>query len=357
MRVMARVVVACALAAFGLLAVGVSPASAGATLNVGPGQPYATIQAAVNAAKPGDLIVVMPGTYSESVVVNTSGLTIRGALNMPLPVLQSPGNDTGCNLVVGEDDGFCIFPPGPGTINNIEISRLQIQNFNANGVIAFAANGLNVHDIVAVDNADYGIARFVSSHTQIVNNVVTGNLTGEAGIYNGDSPNSSSLIRLNNVSGYPFGIFVRDSDHGTVSENTVTGNCFGMLFIDTGQPGDVSDWTVVHNTANNNTGACPGEEGPPTSGAGIVIAGVNHSRFTANTANGNAPSGASPFGSGGLVVLSSSSFGGQDPSYVQIDNNSLHGNSPVDIAWDGSGSFITFFKNSCSSSSPPGLCV
>jgi parallel beta-helix repeat protein len=354
-RVVAQVVVACALTAFGLLAVGVSPAFAGATLNVGSGQPYATIQAAINAAKPGDLIVVMPGTYHESVVVNTSGLTIRGALNMPLPVVQSPGNGTGCNSVIGEDDGFCIFPPGPGTINNIEISRLQIQNFDENGIVAFNANGLNIHDNVVIDNADYGIARFVSSHTQIVNNTVTGNLTGEAGIYNGDSPNSSSLIRLNAVSGYPFGLFVRDSSHGTVTENTVTGNCLGMLFVDTGEPGDVSDWTVVHNAANNNTAACEeGEETPPVSGGGIVIDGVNHSRFTANTANGNVPSGFS-IASGGIVVISSVSFGGQDPAYVQIDNNSLTGNSP-DIFWDGSGSFITFFRNSCSTSSPAGLC-
>ncbi|MEM2962781.1 MAG: right-handed parallel beta-helix repeat-containing protein, partial [Candidatus Bathyarchaeia archaeon] len=48
-----------------------------AELHVGPGQPYTTIQAAVNAANPGDTIIVHPGTYDEQVVVDKS-LTIQG---------------------------------------------------------------------------------------------------------------------------------------------------------------------------------------------------------------------------------------------------------------------------------------
>ena len=40
---------------------------------------FATIQAAVNAASPGDVINVDAGTYHERVVVNTPAITIRGA--------------------------------------------------------------------------------------------------------------------------------------------------------------------------------------------------------------------------------------------------------------------------------------
>ncbi|MGI9610561.1 MAG: hypothetical protein ACR2NL_09750, partial [Acidimicrobiia bacterium] len=45
----------------------------GATRNV-PGE-YPTIQAAVDAADPGDLVLVDRGVYRESVQVNTPGLT------------------------------------------------------------------------------------------------------------------------------------------------------------------------------------------------------------------------------------------------------------------------------------------
>src|SRR5215469_18007027 len=39
---------------------------------------YATVQAAVNAARVGDMISIAPGIYHEAVTVRTSGLTIRG---------------------------------------------------------------------------------------------------------------------------------------------------------------------------------------------------------------------------------------------------------------------------------------
>lgn len=49
-----------------------------ATLNVGPGQTYTTIQAAVTAASPGDTIHVAAGTYAEQVTI-AKALTLEGA--------------------------------------------------------------------------------------------------------------------------------------------------------------------------------------------------------------------------------------------------------------------------------------
>ena len=52
------------------------PASA-ATLTVGAGGQFKTVQQAVDAAKPGDTVLVAPGTYTENVVVSKP-LTITG---------------------------------------------------------------------------------------------------------------------------------------------------------------------------------------------------------------------------------------------------------------------------------------
>lgn len=51
--------------------------AAGAATRTVPGQ-YPTIQAAVNAASPGDTIVIAAGVYSEHVAVSTDSLTIKG---------------------------------------------------------------------------------------------------------------------------------------------------------------------------------------------------------------------------------------------------------------------------------------
>jgi hypothetical protein len=53
-------------------------AASAATLHVGPGEDYTSIQAALDAAAPGDVIEVAPGLYPETLVVNTAPLSLAG---------------------------------------------------------------------------------------------------------------------------------------------------------------------------------------------------------------------------------------------------------------------------------------
>lgn len=61
-----------------------------AELHVGEGQPYATIQDAVDAASAGDTIIVHPGTYEEMVRVDKS-VTIQSKEGPDVTVIDSPG--------------------------------------------------------------------------------------------------------------------------------------------------------------------------------------------------------------------------------------------------------------------------
>ena len=47
-------------------------------LKVGKNEQYTTIQDAVDSANTGDLVLISPGVYNESVTVTTSYLTLRG---------------------------------------------------------------------------------------------------------------------------------------------------------------------------------------------------------------------------------------------------------------------------------------
>ena len=83
----------------------VSPTSAIAnTHHVHPGD---SIQAAVDAASPGDTIMVRAGTYRESVRIQTDGLTLRTEGNVTLKPLKY--GDRQCYLP-GHVAGFCIVP-------------------------------------------------------------------------------------------------------------------------------------------------------------------------------------------------------------------------------------------------------
>jgi len=100
------------LLVFGLVAVfaDVSPA---ATLTVGPGQAYTTIQSAINAASAGDTINVKTGLYNEDLVISKNNLTLISIDGPALAEIQ--GVATADVITVGSGlgvtiDGFRILP-------------------------------------------------------------------------------------------------------------------------------------------------------------------------------------------------------------------------------------------------------
>ncbi|HXV71779.1 MAG TPA: right-handed parallel beta-helix repeat-containing protein [Acidimicrobiia bacterium] len=108
---------------------------------------YPTIQAAVDAAQPGDLILIDRGVYREAVDVTTPGLVIRGV-------------DRNEVIIDGEferDNGIrALFTDG------VVVENLTTMNHTQNGVFWSGVRGYRASYVTAVNNGDYGIYAFDS---------------------------------------------------------------------------------------------------------------------------------------------------------------------------------------------------
>ncbi len=354
-----------------VVAVAAAPVQAAAhhTWDVEPGT--GTISAAVAAASPGDTIRLEAGTYWDSVGIPMT-LTIHGAGEWktvikpprhPHAVCDTPASGSTPASV----EGLCPFgaldamgnPIPSKPVVGVTISDLRLTGFSDSGVIGFNTKGLNVHNVRSDHNGGYGIARFVSTHSLFANNWVSYN--GEAGLYMGDSPHADSLLLNNWADHNGYGLFMRDSTELTAIGNHVWANCVGILALNSGQgaPGDLpaGNYRIRGNTVWGNDRACPSSGGPPLSGIGIALAGVHGSVVTGNWVNANRPSGPTVF-SGGIVVASTKTSGGADPTKNTIRGNTLDHNKAADIVWDGTGTGNTITDNSCDTSLPPhmGFC-
>jgi parallel beta-helix repeat protein len=333
-------------------------AAYGAVVNVAAGQ---SIQAAVNAASPGDTIKVASGTFRESVEV-TKSLTILGA-GQGSTIVQPPASAPANHSPVCQDpsdpspeNGFCIHGTFDQNMNvvtpvaNVRVSGFTVKNFSGTGIIFFGASSPQVDSNTVLNNGEYGTAAFVSTNDRFTDN--TANKNGEAGIYVGDSPAANAVVNNNQASNNAnFGIFVRDAsgvssaNPGKVTNNLVRGNCAGILFLDTGS--GEAHWDGSNNQASANNAVCEGDEGPSAGGIGIAVSGPDDVKLHDNLVTANQPSGPVDL-AGGIVVADGA-------TNIAVTRNDAHRNLPDDLVWDQSGS-ATFTNNSCKTSNPAGLC-
>ena len=255
----------------------------------------------MDAASPGDTIVVRAGTYRESVTIHTNGLTLRAHGNVTLEPPQSGSSEC---YGAGPHVGICVTPSSGSysRVRDVTITGFRIVGFGGSGIFGYRTRNLKVSDVVAINNAAYGVASFEGIGTVFTGNSVTG--SHDAGIYVGDSLDADAVVSHNRASGNALGILVRHSQRVIVSSNAAWGNCIGVFLLADGQAGGSGQTAVLqqYRLANNDVCLQFAAAGflPVLGGGGIVLAGSRHNAVLQNVVTDNR--GDTDF-SGGIVLI------------------------------------------------------
>ena len=326
--------------------------------------PWQTINHALQSSlKPGDTVVVEPGTYNEAIVMSQSG--------------SAAGNITLESQVPG---GALIRPPA-GSVNAVYINAnyVTIDGFDiggasgGSGIFGMGVAHVNVLNNVSHDNAQSGIC-FVQSEFQTIegnttyNNSSTGwysgisvyenrNITGDTtttgyrtiiannisydnvtktgthsdgnGIIVDDFQNTQNsgssnytyptLVQNNLVYGNGgAGVQVFHSDNVTVANNTAYNNHLDNANTSTWR-GEISNVDSSNNTFVNNIAVANPSVNPSNTAIANVSNGYTNSNvtFTDNITYNGTSGQASVNNDGGNSVPSAGNHLGVDPKFVQ----------------------------------------
>ena len=245
-----------------------------------------TIQAAVDAADPGDTVLVPAGTYRESVSVTEPDITIRGPRTA---VLDGTGLGLLFGIRVRSLDGT--------RLDGFTLDGLTIRGFTRFGSQVSGVDNFRLTGTSYVDNPLYGLFPVRCTHGRVDHNEVTGSF--DSGVYVGQC--ADVRVDHNVAHRNTIGLEVELSSRVVVEDNVSTDNTVGAVVqILPGREGNVTDDVLVtdhvlsgNNLPNTATGLLVGQL---PSGIGILNMAGDHVRILDNVVSGNR--------SGGIGVIS-----------------------------------------------------
>ncbi|MFJ6671878.1 nitrous oxide reductase family maturation protein NosD [Actinosynnema sp. NPDC091369] len=306
---------------------GTRPDGANVTIRVPADAP--TISAAVSLARSGDLVLVAPGVYHESVRVDTARITLRGESR----------DDVVIDGRLRQPNGIVVTAPG------VAVQNLTVRNNTQNGVLVTgsraAASGTPgdggydtgdepvtflksflVSHVTATRNGLYGIYAFSAQDGVIEHSYASG--SADSGIYVGQCKPCRVVVRDNvaelNAVGYEG---TNASGDVYVVGNRFTGNRVGLTSSSDHQEKLLpqEDAVVAGNLVAVNQQAATPEQADGGWGVGIGIDGGSGNRVVRNRVEGNATAG--------LVITATSDI---PPNGNQVLENTFTGNG-VDVGW------------------------
>ncbi len=307
------------------------------TTTVKPGE---SIQAAVDRARPGDTIEVMPGLYHEEIHIDLNKITLRGLKGPNSERAVLDGKKELSDAIVASGDDFTL-------------EGFEIRHYIANGAQAQNSRNVIFRDLVIDDTGLYGTYPVSCSGVTIEKVVVS--RIADAAIYVGQS--RDIVVRDSEAHHSVTGIEIENSVNAVVENNYCHDNTAGILvFILPNNPSKVG-WNckVVGNRVIENNHPNFGNPNsivskvPP--GGGILIMAADDNEVTGNEIRGNNSYGVS------VISLDSSFPAGTEydvgpvpeRNWIHHNQYSDNGRKPAesitarglkggDLIWDLSGS-------------------
>jgi parallel beta-helix repeat protein len=277
-----------------------SAAAEAKTIHVHKGQ---SIQAAVDRAKPGDRILVGPGTYREkgkpcpaasaqtcAVAIQKHGIKLIGVPRKGHPVVLRARKGQDAGIEVGKPrTGDCLADASLRVHRSL-IGGMTVRGFDDFGVFLLCVDHWRITHVRAVGNGEYGTFPSHTVNGRLDHSFASG--ANDTGHYIGQSTRArvDHNVAKDNVSGFE----LENSSRIRADHNVATGNTGGILSF-TLPNLDVksnSDNRIDHNTvrANNRKNTCVEPEDavcsvPP--GTGILLVATDRNHIDANKVSDN----------------------------------------------------------------------
>lgn len=262
---------------------------------------YPTITAALDAATAGALVLVSPGTYRESVLVDTPDVTVRG-LDRAGVVIDGEGLRANGVQVVAD---------------GVRVENLTVVNHTFNGVLVTGMhdeNGPQAHNMDGYETLDPErfppLRRFEVSHVTASNNGLYGiyafnardgvlrdsyaSGSADSGFYVGQCEECRILVTgnvaENNAIGYEN---ANASDSVVIAANRFSGNRVGMTLISWYQEAFIPQRgdTVVGNLVVDNVSDTSPAHADGAFGIGLGLSGAQDNLVLRNRIEGNPTAG------------------------------------------------------------------
>jgi hypothetical protein len=328
------------------------------TLRVGPGQPYSSIQQAIDAASHGDEVLVEPYTYAESLNLGGKAITLRGRTGQlnTYVIAPSPGVSI-VSCVTGEGsgtviDGFTIMnasgAPGikiTGTspvFRNCTVQNCQLSNASGAALQVGGADPAPRFETCyfqgnRVTQGNGGAASLSSGLTTLVgcvfqSNEVSGTTTN-GGFSGGAIHCDTGRVTANNVRFSSNAVRV---SHLNTSNNNITARG-GAVYI-ANASSTFLDCVFTSNSARTDSWCCSGSAN--STGGTIFEYGSSTTYSGCTISNSQAIAyNASPQARGGAMYFAA----GADPTITNCSVDQPRTN-PEATGWGG----FAFFEGGCS---------